>query len=169
LKTQGIIQFAGINEGENKALISNSDGNAFWEGSFGFFARSSANLTITNNVETSIGFNVEDYDSKNSFSTNRFTAPTVGLYHFDTAIDWTSAFAATRVYLQIRQNDSGGNVKRVSTQFIESSGAEPHLSCSTTFYLLLNETVEVRVYQNSGGNKQLESSLSTYFSGYLVR
>jgi hypothetical protein len=170
LQTVGGLRFIGIGEGANKILTSDASGNATWQSNGAFFVTRNSDVSIPNGTETQIVFNSENYDPDNNYlSSGKFFAPRDGLYHFDATIDWTAAFSASRVYLQIKHFDTIGNVKRVATQFVESSGQEPHISCSATFLMLGSETVEVRVFQNSGSARSIESTASTYFSGYLVR
>jgi hypothetical protein len=170
LKTAGNLQFKNNNEGLGRVLTSDASGFATWQSNGAFFVTRNSDVSIPSGTETQIVFNSENFDPDDNYlSSGKFVAPRDGLYHFDATIDWTAAFSATRVYLQIKHFDTLLGVKRVATQFVESSGQEPHISCSATFLMLGSETVEVRVFQNSGSAKILESSASTYFSGYLIR
>lgn len=173
LRTAGSLQFSAINEGLGRTLTSDATGNATWQSNGAFFVTKNADQSIANGTSTptKLTFNTKSVDLDNNFSTalSSFIAPQDGLYHFDVTIDWTAAFTATKVYVQIVNLNTIDEVKRVATQVIQVSAEKPQLSCSATFHVLGSEKVEVRVFQNSGSARSIESSASTYFSGYMVR
>ncbi|MFN8347976.1 MAG: hypothetical protein U0X91_23430 [Spirosomataceae bacterium] len=171
LRTAGSLQFRKINEGAGRTLTSDATGNATWQSNGAFFVTRNADVSINSAVATKLTFNTKSVDPDNNFNTalSRFIAPQDGLYHFDVTIDWTATFTATKVYVQIVNLNTIDEVKRVATQVIQVSAEKPTLSCSATFHVLGSESVEVRVFQNSGSAKSIESSASTYFSGYMVR
>ncbi len=171
LRTAGSLQLSNINEGAGRTLVSDASGNATWQSNGAFFVTRNADVSIPSAAATKLTFTTKSVDPDNNFNTslNSFIAPQDGLYHFDATIDWTTAFTATKVYLQIVNLNTIDEVKRVATQVIQVSAEKPLLSCSATFYVLGSEKVEVRVFQNSGAAKSIESSASTYFSGYMVR
>lgn len=171
LRTAGALQFQNINEGVGRTLVSDATGNANWQSNGAFFVTRNADQNIPNATATKLTFTTKPVDPDNNFNTslNSFIAPQDGLYHFDVTIDWTATFTATKVYVQIVNLNTIDDVKRVATQVIQVSAEKPVLSCSATFHVLGSEKVEVRVFQNSGSAKSIESSASTYFSGYMVR
>jgi C1q domain len=169
LKTVGGIELTGIGEALDRTLTTDGSGTAIWAGPVGFAVSRTTDLAINNSSEIIIPFNSTQYDQGDNFITDRFTAPHDGLYHFDASINWTVNFPATNCYLSLRHNDTIGDQKRRAIQFVSSGGAEPFLSVSATFYMLGSETVDLRVYQNSGVAQNIESTASTYFSGFLVR
>jgi hypothetical protein len=114
-------------------------------------------------------FNSEQYDPSNVFITDKFTAPHDGLYHFDASINWTVNFAVAYCYISLVHKDNIGVQKRSAIQYVSSDFYEPFLSVSATFYMLGSDTVDFRVHQNSGITQTIESTASTYFSGFLVR
>lgn len=171
LRTAGSLQFRNINEGAGRTLTSDAAGNATWQSNGAFFVTRNADVSINSAVATKLTFTTKPVDPDNNFNTalSRFIAPQDGLYHFDVTIDWTATFTATKVYVQIVNLNTIDEVKRMATQVIQVSAEKPLLSCSATFHVLGSESVEVRVFQNSGSAKSIESSASTYFSGYMVR
>ena len=115
------------------------------------------NQTIANNTITALLFNQEiaDNDSMHSLlsNTSRITVNTAGVYALTAAVQFDGNTTGVRT-VSIVMNGSDTLV----TQDAENLGTNSiKLNVATLYYLDVNDYVEVRVRQDSGGNLDSET------------
>ena len=99
-----------------------------------------------------------------STANKRFTAPVAGTYHFDAWIGYVGAWTSDRVIIYLNVNGSG----RVSHQNYRS-GQDTGTNLSTNFQLSAGDYVGISLYQDSGGTREIQSSVQwAGFGGYLI-
>ena len=124
--------------------------------------RSSGTLTLTTATETTVTFDAEQRDSNtmhdNSSNTSRLTCKTAGLYVIHGQVTFTSN-AAVAQESYIRLNGSTRIAVGSST-----GAASQYVPVYREYVLAVNDYVELRAYQNGGGNVDVvNGALYTYF------
>jgi len=124
------------------------DGGGGGAPNVGYEAYRTTNLSIAPTVETLINWNSKAFENPVgvfNLTTDRFTAPTEGRYSFTGGIKLDTA-AAGSVYLRIYR---GANF--VTEQSVYSNVANTlSPSVSAILWLTAGQTVEARVFQNTG-------------------
>lgn len=122
----------------------------------------SADLTIANNTETTLTFNSEVFDvgglHSTASNTGRLTCTYTGYYIVTANVKW-EANATGRREVTLRVNGS----TYVAAEAIDNVGASANSNMSiTSGVIALNSTdyVEVRAYQDSGGDLVVVSAAS---------
>lgn len=133
----------------------------------GFFAYRNANMTISPASETVITFNTKTNESPSgcfSTSTYRFTAPKTGRYAFTASGDLITA-AAGSGYLRLYKNST-----QVAEQSVYGNAAMTlSIEVSVIIWMAKNDTIEARVYQNTGFNATLSGvGVQVCFSGAAI-
>jgi hypothetical protein len=116
-------------------------------------AFNSAATTTTNGVEAAIPFDSESFDTDSMHDTGvnntRITFNTTGVYAVGGNLSWASNATGTR-HLEIKLNNTTylavGNVLSVGASF------NTRMVASTLYKFAANDYVELRVFQDSGGN-----------------
>lgn len=172
LDVEGSFKLADGTQGVGKVLTSDANGVASWTTlgattNIGFSAKTAGVTSIPSSSLTQLSFTSVDFNDGGGFSTNHFTAPSAGVYHFDAQVEW-NAFSSNNgwtelvVYLngtQYIESDS----KAVTTQTYTSNVV------STTIKLAAGDVVDVRAYQSSGVTVSLPAyNIDHRFSGYKV-
>jgi hypothetical protein len=129
----------------------------------------SANLAVANNTNTILTFNSERWDNNTIHSTvtntGRLTCRTAGLYHIyghasfassTDAISSTDTDTRARAY-EIRLNGTT-TLASIGTTPIASEELQTSASISTIYSLAVDNYVELRVWQNSGGSLNIVSA-----------
>jgi len=163
-----------LNDGTQAAgrvLTSDANGNASWQtpgGGIQFFATSDTNTVVSQNAYSKIPFQDVRFNSGGAYnaSTNYFTAPSGGLYHFDANLRLDGA-SGDQAYMYLRVN-GGLNAGIFST--INSTGSA-NLIISTGLLLNAGDSVDIEVYSFSAGDHLFTENFGNtcYFSGYKVR
>lgn len=122
-------------------------------------AYNSGALTISNNSLTWLTFsstrdNSTDGMHSTSSNTGRLTAPVAGWYLITAAIRWASNATGVR-QLYLRANGST-YIDTVNQDAVGTTNTRQTIA--TLYYLAANEYVEAAVYQNSGGNLDVDAS-----------
>lgn len=116
-----------------------------------------ASLLITTTFYTVLTFNSERYDTDeiHSMTTNpgRLTAKTPGVYAMHGQVIWASG-SGTRRLLRIRYNGVTP-IAEVEDQVV-GGGAGTLQLVSCLYYLSANDYIELLVYQNTGGNLNVD-------------
>ena len=116
--------------------------------------KTGSNQTISNNTATNLTFNAETYDT-NGFHSTTVNPQTIiipaglaGYYHITGQVGWDTNATGRRI-VTIKINSSTGiAIGEVGP----TSGVYPAFGASTTYYLNAADTVEMEVFQTSGGN-----------------
>ena len=132
-----------------------------------------SNLSLTNNTDTVVAYNLESFDTANMHdavtNTSRITIPTGGggLYQILT----TGIFAANAT--GVRRLDillNGGTLIGRSGQ-TGSSSINAFMQTEAIYRLNAGDYVETQVYQNSGGalNFEYAASYASFFTVLWIR
>ena len=182
LSTSGKLKFSQNGEISGHVLTTDALGNATWRPSpnhnLAFAAHSlKHNSTSISGMETSaypgnsyetLDFTVEEYDVGVDFSTttDAFTAPYSGVYHFDAHVKYDNRFTNDGVIYKIAifTNDN-----YIITETIAGRENNNSATVSTDLQLLAGMTVNIKTYSSVtyGGTFYLGRPLSR-FSGHLV-
>lgn len=153
----------------NVATI-NSAGNAIWQPNVAFAVKDVgvSSQTIAHNTDTQINFDSEEYDLGADFdlTTNTFTVPYTGIYHFDAAVMWDGPTNSTGILaITLRVNNTNYFTVRAPAQ----SSQTPSNMLSTDIKLTAGNTVKMMAFQNTGANQNINNnSITSRFSGRLV-
>jgi hypothetical protein len=109
----------------------------------------------------------EFFDAANS----RFQTQVAGWYHFFAQLEWNSDTGpAGKVRTtQIVKNDAALETPRYASLYLTDDVAVPTVACNSLLYLVSGDFVDVRGYQDSGGDRDiLGAPAGTYFHGYKI-
>ena len=116
--------------------------------------------TIGTGADTIISFDSEDYDNQSEFdiavNQGRFTASVTGWYHVSATILFDSASWAAGNYAALSIYKNGVAVIRLGSQV--AGGAITSyvgVAGSSDIYLTAGDYIDIRIYQNTGGNRSL--------------
>jgi hypothetical protein len=128
----------------------------------------SANVSVPNNTDTDVLFNVEDYDTDamHSLSANldRVVAKTAGLYLVSAGIEFAANDAGAR-QVQIKVNN--GDAVAIANTPSDLNNVVVRMSVAAQVLLDVNDFVTLRVFQNSGGALNLTAKLGTAPATFL--
>jgi C1q domain len=126
---------------------------------------------ISNSIETTVPFNIENFDESGNFdnTTNyEFNAPVNGIYHFDSSVTFgnvTSVASNPTCSMKILVN---GSTRAVTTQPMVVSTFQS-LNLSHNLKLNAGQKIKITVTQSSGNSVVLSGfSGACLFSGHLV-
>ena len=133
-----------------------------------FFVRPNA---VQNNIpvssSTTIVFDQEYYDQGANFSSNTFTAPVNGFYHFSCYIRLQNVDNGASYYQLLWQL---GGTQRQGHLFSPLLSSDPlywAMNSSLTYYLTAGQTAYLQLYQGAG-SQQTDIGTDSWFSGHLV-
>jgi len=120
---------------------------------YAFAARRDASAqTFTNGAWTKMTFDVEEYDHGAAFTpaTGTFECQEAGLYHFDAeaAMDGCDDTEAMSIGIHV----NGTLYRRGGRCIAAAANQETHVSVGADAWLAFGDTVDVRVFHNSGAN-----------------
>ena len=180
VELNGKIKIADGTQGINKILTSDAAGLASWVTpavvtppvAAGFYAQKSNTTTIFNNTLAKIDFGTGasgQFGTGYNSSTSQFTAPATGYYQFNVTLNFLESIASTLnpVFIYLYKGASAFYIYQLEHRTQMGSRG-----FSQMVYLLANEIIEVRVFNQSGtsidvyGNSFLPASSS--FSGYKI-
>jgi hypothetical protein len=150
--------------GTNTVTIPAKTGNVMVDGpAFGVY--SNANLSVLNLTNTKVLFQVEEFDTNNSFSSSTFTPTVAGYYQLNGHVAWSAATNSRNV-IYLYKN---GGVYKDGSDF--SAADNYSLQISTMVYANgTTDYFEIYVIQVSGGTLTLASGQkNSWFNGSLVR
>ncbi len=112
--------------------------------------------TISNNTLTILDYNAEQFDDNDMHDTvtnnSRLTATVAGRYIINTQVRWASNSVGNRI-VDILLN---GTTLIARNQVPTNTGAATITTLATIWDMALDDYVETRVFQNSGGNLNVE-------------
>lgn len=137
------------------------DGGAVPTGGYtqGARAYNNANLTIGNNSTTTLTLNSERYDTDTihdtSTNTSRLTCKTAGKYLVTGTVDFAAHATGLRgLYIWL----NGTTYIAIANQMAITTAAIPtRMTISTIYDLAVNDYVELRAYQSSGGDLNVQT------------
>ena len=133
-----------------------------------FFVRPNAVQTnLAANSLITIVFDQEDYDSGGNFSSNTFTAPVNGFYHFSCYIRLENVDTAASYYMLIWRLAGISRQGHLFSPVVSSDPTYWAMNSSLTYYLTAGQTAYVDYYQSAGA-QQTDIGTDSWFSGHLV-
>lgn len=123
-------------------------------------ARRVANQSIPDNVSTFITFDTQEFDNCSGYAapSTTITIPSLGVY----SIVATGSFAINATGVRFLDIIVNGNRESGSYHFTAGSGTPAALSASLLKRCTAGDTIQVSVYQNSGG------ALNLFGSGWFA-
>jgi len=133
-----------------------------------FSAYAGSSTTLTNNANTKVLFNTEEFDTNNNFASSRFTPTVEGYYQINAAIRIQSLIDGATAYLTIYKN---GAAYKLGNLVIQPTTADPIFVVTSLVYMNgSTDYVEIYGFQNSGLSKTTQAASSTtYFNGAMIR
>lgn len=140
---------------------------AKWTNPYCFSAWGSGTTALPDSTAVKIAFATEEYDYNNNFASSTYTAPVAGVYHFDSVVTNSGAFASPLTFF-IMLYKNGAEFKR-GERFTPSTTGTESVSVSCDVLSAANNTWDIYVYQDSAAGETTEIGQAvTYFSGHLV-
>jgi hypothetical protein len=129
-------------------------------------AKLSVNQSIANNTETTLALASLDFSDQVNLSSNLLVITKAGVYLATLGVLWDANTTGTR-YVYIRQNSvtnrGGSSMPAAPTGGVQTLQIVTcYLNCA------VNDTIEGRVYQSSGGALNVNASAPTYLGCHLV-
>lgn len=126
-------------------------------------ARNTTNQSIPNNSTTVVSFPSEDYDTDDmhstSVNTSRLTITTPGVYAVSAGVVWDINGTGLRV-CTLRINGTT-NIADISQTNVGAANFTSQ-TLTTHYSFVLNDYVELTVYQNSGGALNARGDVGPY-------
>lgn len=145
-----------------ESTISGASGNAVR-------ATKSSPQAITTATWTTVTFDGEDHDygslHDNVTNNSRLTAATTGVYHVEASVGWEVNLTGDRLARLVK--NGAVYISTTGDTTTSSVGTGPVSNISTSVYLNAGDYIELQVYQNSGGNLNVEG-LSWQNDPYLA-
>jgi hypothetical protein len=163
-----------------QTLIMNSGATAPEWGAGGgdmtpsFFAYRDDTLSLASVTETTIGFNLEKFDTDNAYdtSTYKFTVPSgKGGKYFLFCHLRKNNFSGNRFYWQMNRDISGGSTGNAIITAENTHYGDSYVSnfAQTIYQLGAGDAIYIRAYHNDSGSRELTSDESAcYFGGYRL-
>lgn len=129
----------------------------------------SSDQTISNTTDTAVIFDTEvhDYGACWISSTGtRLTAPIKGVYSIGGNVQFAAGGAATTRQVYVRVN--GDSNKRACWEYVQGTNALERIGCSTNYELDEGDYIELMVYQNSGGNLDINANNEAFPHAWLT-
>ena len=168
--SKGDLRIDALAGNGNVQLYANNQGTIQATLPIAFSAKCESYPSISNNTETTVPFDGEDFDEGGWFnlSTDEFNAPVNGIYHFDAAVIFgnvTSVASGATCDMKIVV---GGTTMGITVQPMVISYFQS-LNLSQDIKLNAGQKVKITVRQNSGSSKVLSGFTGAcLFSGHLV-
>jgi len=129
----------------------------------------SAVQTLSDNTLTAIQWDQESYDTDayhdNASNNTRLIAPATGYYLVEATLKWAVSTAGTQRYADIYQD--GTTVRASTNAYFAASGVAPAINHVAVVQLNSTQYVELRMYQDTGGN--LDTGNSSGFHASISR
>jgi hypothetical protein len=138
-----------------------------------FSAYQSAAQTISNNTQTKVQCNTEEFDTNSNYdnATNyRFTPTVAGYYQVSGEVCYLIN-AATSTLCDVSLWKNGSRFKQGTTFNNNTGGVERPTVSALIYFNGSTDYVEFYTYQNSGGSTNLNTSsgIDNYFQAVMVR
>jgi hypothetical protein len=148
------------------AAKCNADGSVTLPGVPAFSAGTSTVTNVASGSATQIVYATEDFDTHNAFNTPTFTVPIAGYYWFTGACYVGAPIAInSTITMAIYKN----GVKWVSNNHSNGVAAYDISTISGLVLCAVNDTIDIRMIQNTGSTVNTSADASVKFQGYLVR
>lgn len=133
-----------------------------------FSAYAGASTTLTNNADTKVLFDTEEFDTNSNFASSRFTPTVAGYYQINSAIRIQGVASGNTVYISLYKN---GAAYKLGNLVIQPNTGDPIFIVTSLVYMNgSTDYVEIYGFQNFGSTRTTQaSSGTTYFNGAMVR
>ena len=133
-----------------------------------FSAYAGASTTLTNNADTKVLFDTEEFDTNSNFASSRFTPTVAGYYQINGAVRIQTVSYGNTVYITLYKN---GAAYKLGNLVIQPNTGDPIFIVTSVVYMNgSTDYVEIYAYQNFGSTRTTQaSSATTYFNGAMVR
>jgi hypothetical protein len=176
LYTSGSVQFQNNGEANERVLTSDALGGASWQDlpKIAFMAYTINTMYVVPALSTQTStFDATDFNIGNGFSTSteRFTAPKSGIYHFDSRIDaLVSNSTNTSFYQRIIIYNAAGLSQYSYQNLIYPTTANSPVQYQLSIDAKMNSTdyAVVQISTLSGISVSIEPGRFTTFSGHYV-
>jgi len=133
-----------------------------------FSAYAGAATTLTNNADTKVLFDTEEFDTNSNFASSRFTPTVAGYYQINAAVRIQGVASGNTVYITLYKN---GSAYKLGNLVIQANSADP-IFIVTSIVSMNGSTdyLEIYAFQNFGSTRTTQaSSGTTYFNGAMIR
>ena len=172
---KGLLMFDTLS---NSIWMHNGNGSASgWQeisnSRIGFFAYSNPGQIMSTSY-TQITFQFEQYDDGNNYSSNSFTAPSAGLYHFEVRVIWRALSASDQTVSLGLFNSGFSSTVPINEVAVPATagvtGQNFTVSLSTNLKLNSGDIITVGGKQSTptGGGLNIGSTQSHFFSGNKI-
>ncbi|MCU0341800.1 MAG: complement C1q domain-containing protein [Spirosomaceae bacterium] len=166
----GKLNLQGSLGATGNTIVVNSTGEPVWQPNVAFAVKDvgASSQAIPHNTDTKVNFDSEEYDLGSDFdpTTNLFTAPYTGIYHFDAAIMWDGPSNSNGILaITLRVNSTNQFTLRSPA----SQNQTPSNMLSMDIRLTAGQTVSIMAFQNTGTSQNINADNRTSrFSGRLI-
>jgi hypothetical protein len=129
-----------------------------------FMAYGSVTTSVSNQTNTKITLDVEEYDTNSNFTSSRFTPTIAGYYQITGSVYASTPLQTLRafVFKNGTQYRGGPHISGGNTQFQMDVNALVYLNGTTDY-------IELYAFHNNGGTSNIGGSTDTYMCGFLAR
>jgi hypothetical protein len=133
-----------------------------------FSAYAGSSTTLTNNADTKVLFDTEEFDTNSNFASSRFTPTVAGYYQINAAVRIQSVASGNTLYATLYKN---GAAYKLGNLIIISTTYDPILLVTSVVYMNgSTDYVEIYAFQNFGSTRTTQAtSGTTYFNGAMIR
>lgn len=168
--SQGNLRVDALAGNGNVQLYADNAGTISGALPIAFSAQCTTYPNISNNTETTVPFNQENFDEGGFYNTTtfEFSAPTKGIYHFDSSVIMgnvisTASSSTFELKILVDGNTNAITVQPILISFFQS------LNISQDIKLNAGQKVKISFLQNSGSSKVLTGFTGAcLFSGHLI-
>jgi hypothetical protein len=168
--SQGNLRIDALAGSGNVQLYADNAGTLSGALPIAFSAQCTTYPNISNNTETTVPFNQENFDEGGFYNTTtfEFNAPTKGIYHFDSSVIMgnvisTASSSTFELKILVDGNTNAITVQPILISFFQS------LNISQDIKLNAGQKVKISFLQNSGSSKVLTGFTGAcLFSGHLI-
>lgn len=176
LDVNGTFKLTDGTQAAGKVLVTDSAGNACWNGAIGFAAtKTSIPLDIGLFANADIVCNTEEYDqapaSAYDPSTGYYTVPQNGLYHFDAGAVVVPTAANQQIVIEVKKNTA--YLREASSSSTNASNFVI-LNLSFDAQLTKGDVIKFSIFNRSSYTITLKDGIfvynkGTFFNGHLIR
>jgi hypothetical protein len=129
-----------------------------------FMAYGSVTTSVSNQTNTKITLDVEEYDTNSNFTSSRFTPTIAGYYQITGSVYASTPLQTLRAFI-FKNGASyrgGPHISATSLQFQMDVNALVYLNGTTDY-------IELYAFHNNGGTSNIGGGADTYMCGFLAR
>ena len=169
-----VLKVASVSGSGSTGIGQLSFGDAGGVNTPSFLVTKTSNQSISNTTNTLVTWQQEVNDSDNAFASNKFTVPSGkgGLYFLNTQLRFNSMSDGNEIQIAFKKNGAyefnDGNANQYIVHNVELGGAASSYFQNTAMVnLSASDYIEVAVYHNNGGSRDINYTYSR-FSGFKI-